>query len=555
MDLPREFIARMQPLLGSAWPAFAAALDAPRRRGLRVNTLKTDVHTLLPLFPLPLTPAPFAPDVFCLPPERDTPFKAGSDPLHHAGAYYMQEPSATVPAAVLAARPGERVLDLCAAPGGKSTQLAAAMRGKGVLWCNEYVPARARILQQNLERCGVRNAVVSSGDTGRLCRALAGWADAVLVDAPCSGEGMFRKEPQALSGWSIDNIRLCAARQDEILDNAALAVRPGGRLVYSTCTFAPEEDELAVARFLRRHPDFFLVPTANNSKDVSPLSVHADSSCAHTSSVFVPPANNSENVSPLSVHAGSSCVHTDAVFVPPANNSENVSPLSVHTGSSCAHTASAFVPPANSSKNAAPFGQAGFPLSALSAFGTDGIDPAADTTLCRRIFPQHGGEGHFVALLYRAGDAPSADAPYRAPQNDPHAAAARALYAECFTDEPAGTFVTVGETVRLLPPDLPQLTGTGTLSAGLAVADVRRGRAEPCHAAFAAARAADCRRTVDLMPGDPRLAAFLHGEELSVPEAAPGYCAVTVAGIPLGFGKVSGGRLKNRYPKGLRTLG
>ena len=496
MDLPREFIARMQPLLGSAWPAFAAALDAPRRRGLRVNTLKTDARTFLPLFPLPLTPAPFAPDVFCLPPEGDTPFKAGSDPLHHAGAYYMQEPSATVPAAVLAARPGERVLDLCAAPGGKSTQLAAAMRGKGVLWCNEYVPARARILQQNLERCGVRNAVVSSGDTGRLCRALAGWADAVLVDAPCSGEGMFRKEPQALSGWSIDNIRLCAARQDEILDNAALAVRPGGRLVYSTCTFAPEEDELAVARFLRRHPDFFLVPTANDRKDIS-----------------------------------TSSERTDAAYVPTAG-------LCDHTGGT-----------------AAPPGQPGFSLSALAAFGTDGIDPTADTALCRRILPQHGGEGHFVALLYRAGDAPSADAPYRAPQNDSHAVAARALYAECFTDEPAGTFVTVGETVRLLPPDLPRSTGTGTLSAGLAVADVRRGRAEPCHAAFAAACAADCRRTVGLQPGDPRLAAFLHGEELSVPEAAPGYCAVTVAGIPLGFGKVSGGRLKNRYPKGLRTLG
>lgn len=155
-------------------------------------------------------------------------------------------------------QPGEAVLDLCAAPGGKSTQIAAALRGEGVLWCNEFVRERARALMQNLERCGVRNAVVTSSDTASLCAGLTERFDAVLVDAPCSGEGMFRKEPAALAQWSEELIRQCAARQTRILDDAAQAVRRGGRLLYSTCTFAPEENELAVCRFLASHPDFCL---------------------------------------------------------------------------------------------------------------------------------------------------------------------------------------------------------------------------------------------------------------------------------------------------------
>ena len=458
-ELPPDFVRRIQPLLGSDWTAFTDALAQPLRRGLRVNTLKTDAAHLRAVFPHALIPTPFAPDTYYL----DAPHKAGSDPLHHAGAYYMQEPSATGPAAVLAARPGERILDLCAAPGGKSTQLAAALRGTGLLWCNEYVPARARLLQQNLERCGVRQAVVSSGDTGRLCRALPDFFDGVLVDAPCSGEGLFRKEPQALADWSENTVRLCAARQDMILDNAAGAVRPGGRLVYSTCTFAPEEDELVIARFLLHHPDFALEPI-----DV-------------------------------------------------------------------------------------PWGMPGFSLPALAAFGAPDACPA-DLTHCRRILPQHGGEGHFIARLRRADTAPAAVVrPYAPPVSDPHREAAQALYASCFSDEPVGVFVTVGDTVRLLPPGLPALTGTGTLSAGLAVAQVCKNRLEPCHAAFAAAAAADCRQVLALAPEDPRLIAFLHGEELPC-TAEKGFCAVTAAGLTVGFGKSAGSRLKNRYPKGLRLL-
>lgn len=253
---PQAFAERMERLLGAAdWTAFQAVQDEPLCRGLRVNPLKMTAARLADALPFPLVRVPFAPDGFAVPPG----FRAGADPLHHAGAYYMQEPSAMSAVTILAPRPGERVLDLCAAPGGKTTQIAGALRGQGIIWANEVVRTRIPALCQNLERCGVRNAVVSCRDVQTLCSALPGWFDAVLVDAPCSGEGMFRKEPAALADWSLDAVRHCAARQRDILRAAATAVRPGGRLCYSTCTFAPEEDECQVAAFLAEHPDFELV--------------------------------------------------------------------------------------------------------------------------------------------------------------------------------------------------------------------------------------------------------------------------------------------------------
>ena len=158
--------------------------------------------------------------------------------------------------ALLAPQPGERICDLCAAPGGKSTQIAGRMMGEGFLLCNEINPKRAKILSRNIERMGIANALVTNEHPGRLAERLPEYFDRVLIDAPCSGEGMFRKEEAAVTDWSLETVQMCARRQAEILDTGAKLVRPGGRLVYSTCTFAPEENELAIAEFLKRNPEF-----------------------------------------------------------------------------------------------------------------------------------------------------------------------------------------------------------------------------------------------------------------------------------------------------------
>ncbi len=461
MNLPPRFIERMQKLCSEESDAFFEGYRLPLRRGLRVNTLKCSLETFQKYFPQPLASSPFAKDAFYL----DTPHKAGADPLHHAGAYYMQEPSAASAVTVLNPQPEEFVLDLCAAPGGKSTQIAAALGGTGLLWCNEYVRARAQVLLQNLERLGVTNAVVSNADTTPLCEQLEGCFDAVLADVPCSGEGMFRKEEVALTQWSEALVDECAVRGETILHNASLAVRAGGRIVYSTCTFAPEENELQIARFLNAHPDFELLPI-----DV-------------------------------------------------------------------------------------PFGRAGFSPTALLPFDAT-IDTALPLYRCRRIFPADGGEGHFIALLKKRGDemrrtfkpAKTKGKP------DPAVSQAKALWDECFTVAPCGEFCRFGDTVRLIPNGVPPTDAIAILAAGIPVGTVAKNRIEPHHQLFSACKPSHCRRVVALTLDDARTTAFLRGEEIDC-DCDKGYAVVTIEGIPVGFGKVSGGTLKNRYPKGLRLLG
>lgn len=263
--LPEKFLERMQNMLGEEYPAFLESLSGKRYRALRLNLLKTRIQEGKEKLPFTLSPVPWTKNGFYYEEEE----QPGKHPYHEAGLYYIQEPSAMAPVPCLMeetamperqeepATPG-RVLDLCAAPGGKSTQIAEYMRGHGMLITNEIHPQRAKILSENIERMGISNAIVLNETPESLSKRFIAFFDRILVDAPCSGEGMFRKNDNAGEEWSEENVALCAERQDGILDCAATMLKPGGRLVYSTCTFAPAEDEGSVSRFLETHPDFCL---------------------------------------------------------------------------------------------------------------------------------------------------------------------------------------------------------------------------------------------------------------------------------------------------------
>jgi NOL1/NOP2/sun family putative RNA methylase len=262
-NLPIEFTERMKALLGNEYPEFEAAFDNDEERyhALRVNMCKCrDTEKLMETLRNASSEA--QEEKFTQVPWEekgiyyDAYLSPGKHPYHEAGLYYIQEPSAMAPVHYLDPQPGERILDLCAAPGGKSTQIADCMRGEGLLVSNEINRDRARILSLNMERMGIRNAMVLNEDPEHLSEVFECYFDRILVDAPCSGEGMFRKNDVAGEEWSPENVRLCAERQATILDAAARMLLPGGRLVYSTCTFSPDENEQTIAGFLFRHRDF-----------------------------------------------------------------------------------------------------------------------------------------------------------------------------------------------------------------------------------------------------------------------------------------------------------
>ena len=300
-DLPVRFEERMKVLLGEEYPAFAASYDKERVQGLRFNSLKfpdririqdavgsgenreagkngeaKEIREAKAVCEAKVTWEEAGAAEAAKQIGQETGFtleripwvkegyyysgssRPGKHPYHEAGLYYIQEPSAMAVVELLDPRPGERVLDLCAAPGGKSSHIASRMKGSGFLLSNEIHPARARILSQNMERMGVRNAVVSNEDAQSLAGTFDHFFHKIVVDAPCSGEGMFRKDEDARSQWSEEHVKMCAARQGEILDHAASMLAPGGRMVYSTCTFAPEENEGSIAAFLGRHSGFCL---------------------------------------------------------------------------------------------------------------------------------------------------------------------------------------------------------------------------------------------------------------------------------------------------------
>ncbi len=256
--LPERFLSRMETMLGEEYPHFLQEISSEKSvKALRVNRLKTTAATVEAHAPFRLSPIPYVKDGYIFDAERP-----GNLAMHHAGMIYVQDPSAMATVAALCIPPDARVLDMCAAPGGKTSQIAAALT-EGVILANEYNPTRCKTLVGNLERLGVRNAIVTNMDGNRLADLYENLFDLVLLDAPCSGEGMLRKYAVAAEEWSEENVTMCAARQAELLAHAAGAVRAGGYLLYSTCTFSIEENEKNVAAFLAQHTEFSLVPVAD----------------------------------------------------------------------------------------------------------------------------------------------------------------------------------------------------------------------------------------------------------------------------------------------------
>lgn len=261
MNLPIEFEKKMKDFLGDEWEDFLYSYDNNRFQALRFNTLKVgknesidiEITKIMEKLGMPMDKkVTWARDAYYYDEDK----RPGKHPYHEMGLYYIQEPSAMSAAALLAPKPGMKVLDLCAAPGGKSTQLSTYLGDSGLLVSNEINTQRSRILSQNIERMGIKNAVVTNEDSFTLAAHFPNFFHAIQVDAPCSGEGMFRKLPEAVNEWSPQNVAICAARQKEILDNAATMLKAGGTIVYSTCTFSKEENEDVIEYFLQEHPDF-----------------------------------------------------------------------------------------------------------------------------------------------------------------------------------------------------------------------------------------------------------------------------------------------------------
>ncbi len=254
IQLPEAFAKRMQCLLGEEYNDYLSVLEKPPVRAFRVNTDKISLDEFEKINPFSTEKIPYVDNGFYFTDER-----IGNHPYHHAGMIYVQEPGAMAPAECVEIEPDWCVLDMCSAPGGKSSQLKNKLGEEGILVSNEIIPSRCKILTGNMERLGLKNTVTTCMDSAKIARVFPETFDLIMMDAPCSGEGMFRKEEIAVSEWSEDNVKLCAKRQTEILENAVKAVKNGGYIVYATCTFSLEENEMVIDEFLKNHPDFELV--------------------------------------------------------------------------------------------------------------------------------------------------------------------------------------------------------------------------------------------------------------------------------------------------------
>ncbi len=453
--LPEAFSARMKRLLGDGFDAFLHAMtEEDAERAFRLNPLKVKnkEDALLALSAFSPEKLSYETDGYLYHGE-----KIGNTPLHHAGGIYVQDPGAMAAVPAVSVQKDDKVIDFCASPGGKSTQIAARLDGSGVIVSNEYVTSRGAALVSNFERLGIKNGIVTSLDTATLSDFYPETFDLAVVDAPCSGEGMFRKNDLAVTEWNEGNVKMCAERQKTILDNAAKTVAPGGKLLYSTCTFSLEEDEMTVDAFLQRHPDFTLISPNEEVIGVSAPGVS---------------------------FPGMTMEHPE---------------------------------------------------------------------YCRRFYPHVSkGEGQFFAVFLRDDFGKKQRKISKNSQKTPNALQKKiidAFFVDALGFVPDGKIVMNNDRVILLPFDFP-IPERGVLDMGVTVGDLHGSALVPHHR-FYSAYGNDFLRKLSLSDNDVRLSSYLHGEEIDC-DLPSGFASVLYRGIPLGGGKVTGGKLKNHYPKGLR---
>lgn len=271
-DLPQSFLDSMKEILGEDYEAFLTGFDGQRQYGLRVNTLKMNLEEFERVAPFHLKKVPWISNGYFYNAE-DVPAK---HPFYSAGLYYLQEPSAMTPASRLKVQPGERVLDLCAAPGGKATELGAALQGEGLLVANDINTARAKALLRNLELFGISNSFVTNEPPHVLAERFPEFFHKIMVDAPCSGEGMFRKNPAVVDSWKEKGPEYFSKLQREIIVQAADMLLPGGMMFYSTCTFSPLENEKTITHLLKERPDMEVVPMEDYENFAEGLTSYKD---------------------------------------------------------------------------------------------------------------------------------------------------------------------------------------------------------------------------------------------------------------------------------------
>lgn len=497
VKLPEAFLGRMRGLLGKEeYEAYIRSYDAERYYGLRSNPLKLAPSELKEKAGFRLTPVPWAPEGFYYE-EGDRP---GKHPFYHAGLYYIQEPSAMVPAELLGVAPGDRVLDLCAAPGGKTTQLAGKLQGQGLIVANDNSLDRVKALTKNVELSGIRNAVVMHETPDRLADRWPGAFDRILIDAPCSGEGMFRKEEDMIRQWEKHSVAKCSAMQAPILHDAARLLAPGGRMVYSTCTFSPEENESMIADFLRRHPDFHVIPA-----EASHGFVHGRPDWAAEARGAAAP---------------------DAAELQTAG-AVRLWPHRIK-------------------------GEGHFAVILEKAPST-----AEPVSSAEEKSPEPRG-GRLQKLREPKGGRRNAEHP--APVS---LEAWEEFMRTALTGALTGQPVLFGERLYLAPWSSPPLDGLKAFRPGWYAGELKRGRFEPSQALAMGLTAEDALRVLDLASGSDTVIRYLKGETLFVEAedircrqgaSAKGYVLVCIDGYPLGWGKWSQGMLKNEYPAGWRWV-